>query len=353
MKKSIASLLFIGALILSFTGCKDDDSPAPLPKSSEKKIVSFQFAGLTPAVSGIIDETGKTVGIEVPFGTDVTALVPTIEVSALATVSPASGIAQNFTAPVSYTVTAEDGSSQSYTVTVTILPEEICLPTQLPGEEAYLMLTYNEDNTIHEIDYQNYDDPEPGRFISTFHYENGKVSVIDRFEDDEKYSYIEFEYSDATIIENIYFLNSVTEEYTLEQYFVHYIENDRIISTVLYDAFDNSTMIDSVVFTYDSEGNITQQDEYNSDNELEATWEIEYDDKENPYKLAGVNGGDGSFFDFENLSNNNYTRGTYTSHTGGGVSEDVVSYTYDSENRPLTRKFDWDDEMRSFSYECD
>lgn len=45
-------------------------------------------------------------------GTNVTALTPTIEVSANAAISPASGEVQNFTDPVTYTVTAQDGTPQ-------------------------------------------------------------------------------------------------------------------------------------------------------------------------------------------------------------------------------------------------
>jgi hypothetical protein len=78
-------------------------------KSSAKDITAFSVAG----VVGVI--TGSNIVVTVPFGTDVTALVPTIEVSAGASVSPASGVAQDFTSPaILYTVTAEDGSIKDY-----------------------------------------------------------------------------------------------------------------------------------------------------------------------------------------------------------------------------------------------
>jgi methionine-rich copper-binding protein CopC len=67
---------------------------------------------------GTID--GTTIAVEVPAGTDVTALAPAIEISAGASVSPASGAAQDFTNPRTYTVTAEDGTEKTYTVTVTV-----------------------------------------------------------------------------------------------------------------------------------------------------------------------------------------------------------------------------------------
>jgi hypothetical protein len=89
--------------------------------SSAKAITAFAFNGLTPAVTATINETTKAITASVPLGTVVTALVPTITVSANATVSPLSGAATNFTNPVTFTVTAQDGSIQTYTVTVSIL----------------------------------------------------------------------------------------------------------------------------------------------------------------------------------------------------------------------------------------
>jgi hypothetical protein len=88
--------------------------------SSAKAITAFVFNGLTPAVTGTINETDKTIAATVPAGTSRTALVPTITVSANATVSPLSGVATDFTSPVTYTVTAHDGTTQAYTVTVSV-----------------------------------------------------------------------------------------------------------------------------------------------------------------------------------------------------------------------------------------
>ena len=87
------------------------------PKSSEKRMTGFRFT--SPTALGEIDETAKTVAVRVPYGTNVTTLTPTIECSPMATVTPASGVAQNFTNPVTYTVKAEDETTAAYTVTVT------------------------------------------------------------------------------------------------------------------------------------------------------------------------------------------------------------------------------------------
>jgi len=103
--------------ITTFTGCKKEESNEE-KGSNNKQIISFKF--IDPPVSGIINEVEKTITVKVAKGTTVTALVPTITVSEKATVSPASGISQNFTNPVIYTVTAEDGTTVTYTVTVDI-----------------------------------------------------------------------------------------------------------------------------------------------------------------------------------------------------------------------------------------
>ena len=88
---------------------------------NEKSILSFTIDG----VEGEINEIAKTVTLVMPVGTDVTSLVPTIEVSEGATVNPASGEAQDFTRPVTYTVTAQNGTTADYTVMVQVETSEI------------------------------------------------------------------------------------------------------------------------------------------------------------------------------------------------------------------------------------
>jgi len=89
-----------------------------------KALTSFSFA--SPAISGTITESSKTVAISVPFGTDLTALVATFVSTGasvkVGTVVQTSGTTpNNFTSPVTYTVVAADGSTQAYVVTVTVV----------------------------------------------------------------------------------------------------------------------------------------------------------------------------------------------------------------------------------------
>jgi hypothetical protein len=76
-----------------------------------------------PGWPGVINEAAKTVALTVPFSADLTTLAPTFTLSGGATSDKASGSAQNFTAPVAYTVTSSDSAvSTVYTVTVTKAP---------------------------------------------------------------------------------------------------------------------------------------------------------------------------------------------------------------------------------------
>jgi hypothetical protein len=85
--------------------------------SSNKDILTFNILNVTP----VFGTNPDTISVTVPMGTVVTALTPTITING-ASVSPASGEARDFTQPVVYTVTAENGSTKPYTVTVTVAP---------------------------------------------------------------------------------------------------------------------------------------------------------------------------------------------------------------------------------------
>ncbi|MGD0576790.1 MAG: DUF5018 domain-containing protein [Candidatus Staskawiczbacteria bacterium] len=91
---------------------------ASVLKSTGKLITAFTLSGFNPEVDGYIDNNNYTVTAVVPDGTDLTRLTPIISVSSGATISPNSAVAQDFTNPVTYTVTDVYGDTQIYTVTV-------------------------------------------------------------------------------------------------------------------------------------------------------------------------------------------------------------------------------------------
>lgn len=83
--------------------------------NSEAEITKFVVANVEATISG------TDITAELPNGTDVTELKPTITISKDATVNPKSGVKKDFTDPVQYVVTAEDGTTtKTYTVTITV-----------------------------------------------------------------------------------------------------------------------------------------------------------------------------------------------------------------------------------------
>jgi hypothetical protein len=119
MKKT----LFISIIMLSLTagGCSDTafsndlwDNLTSSKITSDKQITSFTINGYKARISG------TSVTSVLPLGTSVTSLAPVITHNGAA-VTPESGVAQNFTNPVTYTVTATDGTTDVYTVSVNVL----------------------------------------------------------------------------------------------------------------------------------------------------------------------------------------------------------------------------------------
>lgn len=80
----------------------------------EAKITSFK---INDTYVGTINEDTKTIMVYVPASLNIKNLTPTIAYSENATISPASGIATDFTNPVTYTVN-NNTASNTYTVTV-------------------------------------------------------------------------------------------------------------------------------------------------------------------------------------------------------------------------------------------
>ena len=121
MKKNflfLAILLFMGGVF--FTSCEKDEE-----LSDKKEILSFVFeasknANLENNVYCTI--SGTDIIAELPFGTNPNNLIPSIEVSADANVNPGSELSMDFSNPVNYTVTAEDGSTKTFSINVPVAP---------------------------------------------------------------------------------------------------------------------------------------------------------------------------------------------------------------------------------------
>jgi len=114
--------LIVLALVLVFGGvflssCQKEEL------SSKKEVLSFIFEAsknveLDRNIISVI--SGSEITANVPFGTDVTNLIPTFEVSPKAIINAVEGQSTDFSSPVSYTVSAEDGTTKTFTTLVVV-----------------------------------------------------------------------------------------------------------------------------------------------------------------------------------------------------------------------------------------
>ncbi|MGB5217342.1 MAG: hypothetical protein WBN66_03490 [Smithella sp.] len=116
----IYSLILENGTMKNYTVTATVDGSSEEP-SAAKAITSFALNG----VNGTINQAAKTITVVMPLGTSFTSLVATFtttgtEVEVGSVVQTSGVTSNNFTNPVTYTVTAQDASTQNYTVTVTV-----------------------------------------------------------------------------------------------------------------------------------------------------------------------------------------------------------------------------------------
>ncbi len=146
MKKIVRIILVLLLVSSIFTSCSENNSTTNT--NDAKAITSFSFTN--PAASATIDENAKTVSITVPHNTDVTALTATYTTTGakvqVGSVAQASGTTPiDFTNPVSYVVTAADGSTATYTVTVTVASDSAKAITAFSITNPAVSGTINEE----------------------------------------------------------------------------------------------------------------------------------------------------------------------------------------------------------------
>ena len=170
VKRNMPKCSLIVYLLLAFIilGCKKDDAPPITPVtviesapeeepvlSSEKQLIGFRFTGIenngvTVDIPGEIDELGKTIALEMPSGTEINALEPNLEIPDMAVYEP-TGL-QDFSTPINYTITAEDGTSSTYLVTIDVA---------LSQKEILLLISAaNPENTLDWKETDNLSDWE-------------------------------------------------------------------------------------------------------------------------------------------------------------------------------------------------
>lgn len=113
---SCLMLCIASSMLLVWNSCSKEDSAPEQPLSSEKNLNGFVFkASDNPALQVDINGTvsGDSVKVIFPQGISLNNLIPTIDFTG-ASIIPANRAAQNFTNPVTYKITAQDGSTKNY-----------------------------------------------------------------------------------------------------------------------------------------------------------------------------------------------------------------------------------------------
>jgi hypothetical protein len=225
-----------------------------------------------------------------------------------------------------------------------------CMPVALPAIESMINITYNDQQQMAIVTYDEFDSPAPNVYKTKYTYLNGKVSTVEETNDNVKMAYHTFEYTTNRIIDSYFFRAKSTDDFEKILRTVFYLENNRVVKSawkdIKYDDYD------SVAYTYDAKGNIVHVDQFNKNKVKESTTDFEFDDKVSPYNKAGINGDDDAFFGVQNLSVNNITKFTYKEVLTDYTEIEVTTYTYDADGKVLTRKFDWEAQAHPFTYEC-
>lgn len=118
---SVLMVLYITGLFLSCDNIIDDDSDNESELKSEKSITIFNF--IESDATGVIDDAEGSITVVVPGGTELTTLKASFITTGIRVdvndVEQISGKTENdFSNPVTYTVTAEDGTTKEYVVIV-------------------------------------------------------------------------------------------------------------------------------------------------------------------------------------------------------------------------------------------
>jgi hypothetical protein len=110
----IRGLLLFCGLFLMFSSCSKKDH-----FSNEDSILSFSITVNGEQKTGVQTDVGDTIKFKMAPGFDTTLLkdlTPSIYISGYSTISPLPSISQDFNNPVTYTVTAQDGTIKEWII---------------------------------------------------------------------------------------------------------------------------------------------------------------------------------------------------------------------------------------------
>jgi hypothetical protein len=138
-----ASLIILFSLLL--INCSKDDEQK---LSSENQIIAFKITGNGEEFNGDINQSTKTITVTTSDLDLSNSIIPIIEISNNASISPSASTSQNFSQNVQYIVTAENGDEAIYTVMVNSSDNKITSFNITPNETTFSGVINESNNTI-------------------------------------------------------------------------------------------------------------------------------------------------------------------------------------------------------------
>lgn len=136
-----------GTKLTSILTAAASGSGTTVTPSSEADITRFEFSD---SIATTIDATAHTINVVEPSGTDLSTLADPTIVTSLGSTAAADG-AEDFTADVVYVVTAEDGTTVNWTVTVTVSESTASPATDITGANSDLIVSLLINNSRHAV----------------------------------------------------------------------------------------------------------------------------------------------------------------------------------------------------------
>lgn len=323
--KKVYSILCLFIATAVFVSCSDDDDVA---LSSLNNITTFDidFEGVDS--DDITYELGNSITVSVPFGTTLEGLVATITVDTLAEIVPASGIEVDYVdgEATVFTVTAEDGTTKIYNVTVNVRGEvgtgsqlDTYTNTQAWFGTSVTSYVYSEANFVVAI--QKVADDWGTEVITdiTFVYDE-KNQIIEKTIEADKLSIV-YTYNVLGHIETA--LSSTDGSLTDTFTYAYDTETGYLVSETRVDHTDEDS-ISEVSFVIEN-GNVTTETKYGD------PYTATYDDKNNPFigmypkAFGAINAA------IEHVNVNN--------PISGSLADNGVAYEYNTADYPVTASY--------------
>jgi len=323
--KKVYSILCLFIATIAFVSCSDDDD---VVLSSLNNITAFEIDFEGVESDDITYDLGNSITVSVPFGTTLEGLVATIAVDALAEIVPASGVEVDYVdgEATVFTVTAEDGTTKTYDVTVSVRGE-VGSGSQLAtytladawGENSVSTYTYSDAKFVTAM-HKVADDWGTEVITDVVFVYDEKNQVIEKKIDADKLS-IAYSYNVLGQVETA--LSSTDGNLTDTYTYLYNAETGYLVSETRVNHTDEDS--ESVVSFVIENGNVMTETKYGSD------YTATYDDKNNPFigmypkAFAAINVG------VQSVNVNNPITGT--------IADATITYEYNTDNYPVSAAY--------------